>query len=186
MAWENAKVMVTANVLLLTGTPGVGKTTVLRKVAGRLPNKHVAGFYTEEIRTPGGERTGFRITGFDGRSGVMAQSGFPSPHRIGRYGVDVAVIDDFARSVLAPEPLVEIYLVDEIGKMECLSEEFVAAMRKVLDSGKPVVATVALRGGGFIDEVRRRSDIQLWQVTRANRDVLPDDILTWLAKRGVP
>lgn len=175
--------MVTANVLLLTGTPGVGKTTVLRRVAGGLSDKHVAGFYTEEIRTHDGERTGFRITGFDGRSGAMAQSGFPSAHRIGRYGVDVTVIDDLAPSFLALEPSVEIYLVDEIGKMECLSERFVAAMRKVLDSGKPVVATIALHGAGFIDEVKRHSDRKLWQVTRENRDFLPDDILAWLAKR---
>jgi nucleoside-triphosphatase len=183
VAWEDLKVMAAVNVLLLTGAPGVGKTTVLRNVAGRLPNKRVAGFYTEEIRTLDGERSGFRMTGFDGHSGVMAQSGFPSPYRVGKYGVDVTVIDDLALSFLAQQPSVEIYLVDEIGKMECVSEKFVAAMRKVLDFGKPVVATIALHGAGFIDEVKRRSDIQLWQVTRANRDILPDDILAWLAKR---
>jgi nucleoside-triphosphatase THEP1 len=35
-------------ILLLTGAPGVGKTTVLRKVAAGLPDRRLAGFYTED------------------------------------------------------------------------------------------------------------------------------------------
>ncbi len=169
-----------SHTLLLTGTPGIGKTTVLREVAARLSGCKVGGFYTEEIRTPDGERSGFRIAGFDGRRAVMAQTEFPGPHRVGRYGVDVAAIDALAPSFLAPAAPVEIYLVDEIGKMECLSEKFVAAMRGLLDAGKPVVATVALHGEGFIDEIKRRPDVQMWQVTRTNRDILANDILAWL------
>ena len=169
------------HILLLTGAPGIGKTTVLREVAARLSGCKLAGFYTEEIRTPDGERSGFRIAGFDGRSGVMAQAGFPGPHRVGRYGVDVGAIDALAPSFLAPDPSIDIYLLDEIGKMECQSGKFVAAMRALLEAGKPVVATVALHGEGFIDEIKRRPDVQMWQVTRANRDRLASDILAWLS-----
>lgn len=79
-------------ILLLTGAPGVGKTTVLRKVAAGLSSWKVAGFYTEEIRSTHGDRYGFRMVCFDGRSGVMALADFHGPHRIGKYGVDVAVI----------------------------------------------------------------------------------------------
>ncbi|GAO35099.1 hypothetical protein SCT_0480 [Sulfuricella sp. T08] len=168
-------------ILLLTGVPGVGKTTVLRKVAAGLPDWRLAGFYTEEIRS-GGERRGFRLVCFDGREGVMARTEFPGPRRVGKYGVDVAVIDALAASSLALEQAVDVYLVDEIGKMECLSEQFVAAIGRILESGKPVVATIALHGKGLIDQVKRRPDVQLWQVTWENRDRLPDDILAWLGK----
>lgn len=112
----------------------------------------------------------------------MARTDFPGPHRVGKYGVDVAVIDALAASSLKLAQHSDVYLVDEIGKMECLSEEFVAAIGRVMESGKPVVATVALHGEGLIDEVKRRPDVQLWQVTRENRDHLPDDILAWLKK----
>ncbi len=171
-------------ILLLTGTPGVGKTTVLRKVAEGLAGHRLAGFYTEEMRSPDGGRSGFRISGFDGRSGVMARADFQSPHHIGKYGVDVAVIDELALSFLALATPADIYLVDEIGKMECLSKNFVAAMRNLLNSGKPVVATIALHGEGFIAEVRQRPDVQIWQVTRENRERLLADILAWITKRG--
>ena len=168
--------------LLLTGAPGVGKTTVLRKVAAGLPGWKIAGFYTEEIRASHGERSGFRLMCFDGRSGEMARADFPGPQRIGKYGVDVAVIDELAPAALSLDQRADFYLVDEIGKMECLSDKFVAAMENLLGSGKLVVATVALHGEGFIDEVKRRLGVQLWQVTRGDRDYLPTDIIAWLKK----
>lgn len=168
-------------ILLLTGTPGVGKTTVIRKVAAALPDWRLAGFYTEEIRDAG-ERRGFRILGFDGQERVMAREDFPGPFRVGRYGVDVSAIEALVESALRLDRPVDVYLVDEIGKMECLSGKFIAAMRAVLDSGRPVVATVALRGRGFIEEVKSRPGVPLWQVTRGNRDELPGAVLAWLKK----
>ncbi len=56
------------------------------------------------------------------------------------------------------------------------------AMRSLLDSGQPLVATVALRGSGFIAEVRNRVDVELWDATKENRDELPDQILRWLSR----
>jgi nucleoside-triphosphatase THEP1 len=78
--------------LLLTGRPGVGKTTLIRRVADTLKGERLAGFYTEELRS-GGERTGFRIVTFEGSSRVMASSShYLSPaaasHRPGSSGDD--------------------------------------------------------------------------------------------------
>jgi nucleoside-triphosphatase len=168
------------HVLLITGRPGVGKTTVIRKVAAALAGGRLAGFYTEEVRV-GGARRGFRLMTFGGGERVMADIGFRSPHRVGRYGVDVAAVDEVAGSELT-EREGTIYLVDEIGKMECLSSTFVAAMRRLLDSAATVVATIAERGTGFIAEVKQRHDVELWEVTSASRDELPPRIVEWLAR----
>jgi nucleoside-triphosphatase len=169
--------------LLLTGAPGVGKTTVIRDVAEKLPGVRLGGFYTAEIRV-GGSRQGFRLVGFDGTERVLAHRRLPAP-RVSRYGVDVAALDSAVAVLLDPDAA-ELFLVDEIGKMECLSQRFIAAMRRLLDSGRVVVATVALRGGGFIADVKRRSDATLWEVTRANRDALPAEVLAWIGahRRG--
>jgi nucleoside-triphosphatase len=107
----------TETTLLLTGRPGVGKTTVIRKLAGLLPGWRLGGFYTEEIRVRR-TRVGFRILTFDCEERVMARVDFPGRNRVGRYGVDVAAIDAFAESALAYDDAIEAYLVDEIGKME--------------------------------------------------------------------
>lgn len=177
----NAASKTAPHVLLLTGMPGVGKTTVLRRAAERFRARHLGGFYTEEIRYRGARR-GFRLIGFDGRECLIAHVDFPGPARVSKYGVDVPALDAAAGGLLADADA-EIYFVDEIGKMECLSARFVAAMRQLLGSGRPVVATVALKGGGFIAEVKRRRDAVLWEITRANREDLPARIETWLAER---
>jgi nucleoside-triphosphatase len=67
--------------------------------------------------------------------------------------------------------------------MECLSERFVAAMRALLSGKAPIVATVGARGSGFIAEVKRRPECELWEVTHGNRDELPTRIVAWLAER---
>jgi nucleoside-triphosphatase THEP1 len=71
---------------------------------------------------------------------------FRGPARVGHWGVDVAAIDALTETALARDRHVDIYLVGEIGKMECLSQKFVAAMRMLLDSTKPVIATIAETG----------------------------------------
>ncbi len=169
--------------LLLAGSPGVGKTTILRRVAEALAGKKIRGFTTEEIRR-GGERVGFSIETFDRERAVLAHVSIRSQQRVSRYGVDVEALDRIVAKALAPSPRADLYLVDEIGRMECFSERFVAAMKKLLGSKRLVVATVALRGGGFIEEVKKRPDVELRTVTRSNRDEMPSQILDWIRVRG--
>jgi nucleoside-triphosphatase len=154
----------------------VGKTTVVQQLAewlgpgsGAMP---VRGFVTAEMRH-GGARKGFRVQRFDGTEAVLAHVEIRSAQRVGKYGVDVDAFERVALPALdvGREPV--LHLVDEIGKMECCSRRFVEAMRAVLDSGDSVVATVAAKGGGFVAEVKDRADVQVWEVTRDNRDALP-------------
>jgi nucleoside-triphosphatase len=167
-----------ARLLLLTGKPGVGKTTVVRKVAASLAGRRIGGFFTREIRA-GRERRGFQLVTFDGREWLIAHADIRGPHRLGKYGVDVAAVEAAATSALATGRG-ELYLVDEIGRMECLSPTFVAAVWKLLDSPATVVATVALRGDGVIAEIKQRPDTEIWTVTRENRDDMPARVLAWL------
>jgi nucleoside-triphosphatase len=102
--------MAAAGVLLLTGVTGIGKTTVIRRVADRLKERRIRGFYTEEIRE-GGDRLGFRLVVFNGTERVIANVDFPKVRRVGKYGVDVGAIDE-ATELLADDPAVQVYLVD--------------------------------------------------------------------------
>ena len=82
-----------STVLLLTGRPGVGKTTVIRKVADALTRERLGGFYTEEVREHG-RRRGFRAVTFDGWTRSIADIDHPGPAKVSRYGVDVVAIDE--------------------------------------------------------------------------------------------
>ena len=168
--------------LLLTGLPGVGKTTVIRSVVERLPGLALRGFYTAEIRDSG-TRRGFQLISFTGEEHLLAHVDIVSSRRVGRYGVDVALLEEQADRLLGTDTPADLYLVDEIGKMECLSARFVAAMRGILDARLPLLATVAARGGDFIAEVKQRPDTEVWEVTRANRDTRPVQVIEWLGLR---
>lgn len=169
--------------LLLTGLPGVGKTTVLRRVAESLQGVRACGFLTDEIRVKG-KRLGFRITSLSGKAATLSHVELRGGPRVGRYVVDLRALERITAEALSTDPPAEVYIVDEIGKMECFSPAFVEAMQSLLDARLPLIATVALKGGGFIRQVKRRNDVLLWEVTRRNRDDLPKRVLEWLRERA--
>lgn len=134
------------------------------------------GFYTAEIREAG-ERKGFELISLDGRRGLLSHKEIKSPHRVGRYGVDVKGFDDFLDSIPWADPSTRMVIIDEIGKMECFSEKFKKILRELLDSEKGLLATIAMEGSGLIAEIKEREDVRLFSVTRSNRDSLLSEIL---------
>ena len=158
--------------LLITGRPGIGKTTVIERVVAALPPGEASGFFTREVLVRG-VRRGFAIQTLDGRRATLADVRFRDGPRVGRYGVRVDDLDDVAVPALAPRRGVRLLVVDEIGKMEVLSPRFCEAVRVALDSRLPVLGTIARQGGGFMDKVRTRKDVTILEVTRENRDGLP-------------
>jgi nucleoside-triphosphatase len=168
--------------VLLTGPPGCGKTTAVVKIVGVLGKQvRMAGFYTEEIREAG-RRIGFRWHRLDGRTGTLAHVKIKSSHRVSKYGVDLESFEEQAVSVLDPEaPDVDLFVIDEIGKMECFSEKFVEAIRRLLKSDKSVLATVAQKGSGLIQEVKSYPGVELLHLTRENRDEVTQQVADRLA-----
>lgn len=100
---------------------------------------------------------------------------------MGRYGVEphrlVPLIDE---ELNRPLGTVDAYLIDEIGKMECHCQKFIEAVSRLLLGPVPLVATIALRGGGFIADVKNRHDVQIVEVNQGNRHALPGQIAAWV------
>lgn len=168
--------------ILLTGRPGCGKTTVIRLTVDLVGPDDCAGFYTEEVRE-GGRRIGFDVVTLDGRRGHLARAGAPGP-RVGRYGVDVDSFEQLGvRSLEHADPnRARILVIDEIGKMELLSDRFVAVLRRILDSGWPVLGSLMASRNPIADSIRRRPDIQVVEVTSENRQGLPSELAAAYAR----
>jgi nucleoside-triphosphatase len=165
--------------LLLTGPPQCGKTTVVRRVAERFPGR-AAGFYTREVREKG-RRVGFEIVTLEGEVTWLSHVDFPGPNRVGKYGVDLEGLHRVGLAAMEPAPGVDLIVVDEVGKMECLSPHFVAAMERLWNASVPLLITVAEKGGGYIARMKGKPGARLITVTPGNREGLPDRILAMLS-----
>jgi nucleoside-triphosphatase len=134
---------------------------------------------TREIRD-GRRRVGFAIRTSTGEEGILAHTRYKGPPRVGRYGVDVPEFERIVLPVLRAVPKSGIVVIDELGKMELASERFRAAVDQLYGRAIGVVATVHAHHHPFTDRLKCRDDVEVWRVTRGNRDELPERILAFL------
>ncbi len=166
-------------VYLLTGRPGTGKTSLIKQAVAGMKGK-AGGFYTEEIRSQG-VRQGFRLVTLDGQDAILAHVNIRSPYRVSRYGVDIDNLDRVGVSALhraARE--CDLVVVDEIGKMELFSASFREAVLQIIDSGKRVLGTIMLSPNPWADAIKRKPQVNLVTVTRANHQEVLEELLCWL------
>ncbi|MEN3051925.1 MAG: NTPase, partial [Candidatus Methanosuratincola petrocarbonis] len=154
-------------IFLLTGFPGIGKTTAVLRVADLLGREGfaVGGMLTQEVRGAGGERVGFEILDLStGIRGWLARARQGPGPRIGRYAVDIGALERIgAASILGAVASSDVIAIDEIGPMELLSEGFRAAVLRAVGCGKPVIATVHFRSSDpLVGSVKAREDSSLF------------------------
>jgi len=167
----------------LVGRPGIGKTTVVKAVVKFL-GERAGGFYTEEIRGPGG-RKGFRLVTLDGQKAVMAHvtlKGRGRP-RVGRYGVDVEAIERVGVAALhRAMRRGQTVVVDEIGKMELFCGPFKEAVLQAVGGPYTVLATAMAKPNPWADALKAMPQVTTWEVTAANRDGLAERVREWLER----
>jgi nucleoside-triphosphatase len=164
---------------LLTGMPGTGKTSIIRQVISQ-SNCNAGGFYTQEIRSMG-IREGFQIVTLDGKEGMLAHITIESPFRVGKYGVDIGVLDNIGvDAIYNAVKQSDLIVIDEIGKMELFSPRFITAVQEALSSSKRVLGSITLKPHPLADAIRLSKSIRVAELTRNNQKYVLSEILTWL------
>ncbi|XP_037818713.1 cancer-related nucleoside-triphosphatase homolog [Lucilia sericata] len=176
--------------ILITGPPGVGKTTLVRKICEDLGNKHKIvcnGFYTEEVRNPNSrERIGFDVVTFNEKRGPLARSDHANKIGpfVGKYQVYVKDFEELALPLLYTSTGRDLLVIDEVGKMELKSKKFEMAVQNCIMKTF-LLATVPyeLRQPiPLIDKLKNHPKAEIFVVTKGNRNCLQDEIVNKIFK----
>jgi nucleoside-triphosphatase len=161
--------------VLLTGRPGCGKTTLVKRVVNELALP-AGGFYTEEIRGRGG-RVGFKLITLDGKETVFAHVDFKAPQRVGKYGLDLAALETFGvKAICEALQVGQLVVIDEIGPMEIRSAIFRDVVNGALSSGASMLGTISARSLPFTDAIKERADVTVIEVRQDNRGQLVSEL----------
>lgn len=170
--------------ILLTGPPGVGKTTILEEIKESLTVKgfSIGGIYCPEIKEKG-KRTGFSIMDIaSGNRGLLASihiHGSTQGLKVGKYTVNLNDIEKIG--ILAIKNAVEkadYIFIDEIAPMELKSTNFPRAVWNAMNSPKTVIAVIHQSSRHpFILKVKNREDVMIFNLTLQNRDSITEKVL---------
>ena len=174
----------------ITGLPNVGKTATLAAICRKLERDDfiIGGMITRAYRPgDGSERIGFYVENWEtGEKEVFSSKEFgnkPGCERNktetddGMYYVDTDALDRIGvaaiRDAMADED-VDIIIIDEVGKMEMHSAEFNKAVKEALDCPKPIIMTLHKKSRNpLLQDLRRRDDVRILEVTAVNKNLLP-------------
>jgi nucleoside-triphosphatase len=165
----------------ITGLPQAGKTQTLMKVIEMLESDglKVGGMITEPILDDK-RRSGFYVTDWRTKQkGILASTEIKSKFTVGKFGIDLEVLEDIGVNALNMACVEsDVIVIDEVGKIEVESEKFVNAVKAALDVEKPILLTLHKKSRNpLLQDIRRRDDVRILEVTPINRNLLPYKIM---------
>lgn len=162
----------------IAGLSGSGKTQVLLRVIDMLKDEEltIGGMITEPI-TAEHRRVGFSVVNWmTGEKKVFAHVDFDTGVMVDKYEVDLEALNSVGVAAInkAIEDEVDLIVIDEIGKMEMESEKFNDAVREALDTDIAMIMTIHKKSRNpLLQDIRRRDDIRMLEVTPINKNILP-------------
>jgi nucleoside-triphosphatase len=176
----------------ITGMPSVGKTETLIKIIEKIEKSGytVEGMISEPI-VEKKKRVGFYVMDWMTKEQAMfAKLDMECKDKVGKYGVDLFNLERVGVKAIERainEEAIDIIVIDEIGKMEMLSERFCEVVIEALDSDKPIMVTLHKKSRTpLLQDIRRRDDIRILEVTPVNRNLLPYKIEKIMAEKLPP
>jgi nucleoside-triphosphatase len=165
----------------ITGLPGAGKTYALIKVIEMLESEgiNIGGMITEPILEKK-KVVGFKIIDWHTKKeGVLSHIKFESKQMVGIYGINIEALETIGVDAINEAITnADVIVIDEVGKMEVGSEKFIEAVKKAIDIDKPLILTLHKKSRNpLLQDIRRRADMRILEVTPINRNLLPYKII---------
>jgi len=167
--------------VLITGAPGIGKTSLISRLHHDLAPLYIRGFYKEAIYEYQILK-GYRLATFDFKDLILAHIHIVGPDRIGELGLNLDGFNALLSQQLSPDPKVELFLIDEISMMECKSLQFRDMILNIINSNIPLIATIASHDVLDILNIKEREDISILNMNHKNRDSIWKSVLVEISK----
>jgi len=166
--------------IAVTGSPGVGKSTLVQKAAATT-GCLVGGVLARDKRFKD-RRVGFELLDLaTGCIGTLADEQGSGP-QLGKYRVHPEELDNIGAQAVENALTCNLIVIDEVGPMELTSKRFVVAVEKALSSDKPMLVVLHEWSQHRLAK-KIRSTFKVITVTRENRDALVKEISTELRCR---
>jgi len=167
--------------VLIAGAPGIGKSKLVNHLYRDLSPLLIRGFHKEAIRESEVLK-GFRLSTFSLEELILAHVHIEGPDRYQDFGLNLDEFEKIIAHQFDTSAHVELFLIDEVGSMECISKSFRHKFIEILDSDIPVIATLAsIEILGVLD-IKKRKDISLLKMTHKNRDSMWKNVLVEISK----
>ena len=173
--------MITDIKIGITGLPGAGKTQTLLRVIEMLSIEElkIGGMINDPIMD-GRRKVGFSVRDIvTNNSSTFAHIDIESRIMEGKMGVDLSKFESVAvKAIRDACETCDIIVIDEVGKVEVESQAFIDAVKFALDAGKPMMLTLHKKSRNpLLQDIRRRDDVRILEVTPTNRNLLPHKII---------
>jgi nucleoside-triphosphatase len=170
--------------VFLTGDPGCGKTTVIRRISDILTTRGIkpGGMISGEIRR-GGARIGFSLEDLmTHETGTLAHVDQIDGPRVGKYRVNLPDIQRVGVTAIQRAIAeADVIIVDELGPMELHSMPFILAVEIALASSKDFVGTIHKRASHhLVSAIMSNAAYRVVEVTMDNREQMPNEIVEQL------
>ncbi len=186
--------------VFITGLPKTGKTYLIKKVLERY-SKKIFGFYTQEIIFEN-KRVGFSIINDYGDKEIFAlkheyiknkdifikekYNGLIKHYK--KYDVLIDNFEKIAVNYLENKILNEnisyknIFIIDEIGSIELLSERFCHLVIKILNSNNYLLATLRYNTYPFVDDIKKFRNSKIFKLEKNNFNKIYSSVINWIEK----
>jgi len=165
--------------IAVTGSPGVGKSTLVQR-ALEASGFRAGGMLAGEKRFKD-RRFGFELLDIaTGARGTLADERGSGP-KLGKYRVHPDDLEKIGAKAIENALLYELIVVDEVGPMELTSRRFAAAVDRAIASEKPMLVVLHEWSAHPLAK-KIRATFRVITVTRENRDTLVQEIARELRK----
>ncbi len=173
----------------ITGLPGSGKTYALLRVIEMLQDGELKiGGMIDEPVGDGRHKTGFTCRDLlTGETQLFASTEIESRIVVGKLGVDISKLEEVGvKAIRQACECCDIVVIDEVGKMEVECPMFIEAVKEALDANKPMIITLHKKSRNpLLQDIRRRDDVRILEVTPTNRNLLPYKIVRLMSGENV-